>query len=307
MSLLVAIANRNTDKLQSMLKQQLGEQQVQVWPDIEDAAAIDMVLGWQVPAEVFSALPNLKAVSSFGAGVDGLNLDAIADHVSVTRIVDNELAADMAEYVLTQVLLHKSHMPRYWRQQSSKQWRAKRVRAHNRVGLLGYGQLGSAIAQRLAANGFTIKAWSNSEKPDTATVTHFCGDSGLNEMLAHVDYLVCVLPLTAKTRNIIDAELLAKLPAHAVLINVGRGEHVCESALQTALSKHTLGGATLDVFRQEPLPEESPLWHQENLILTPHCSALSRIETVVEQVVDNYQRLQSGQTLKHLISRERAY
>ncbi|MEM0516253.1 glyoxylate/hydroxypyruvate reductase A [Pseudoalteromonas sp. YIC-827] len=307
MSLLLAIPNRNIERLEAQLQAQLGVDKVQVWPNIVDVEGVDMVLGWQVPEELWSQLPNVRAVMSFGAGVDGLNLAAIPAHLPVGRIVDPELAADMAEYVLTQVLLHKTNMPRYMSQQMQQVWRPKRVRSHNRVGLLGFGQLGQAIAGRLNANGFKVMAYSNGAKTDTNEVQHFHGEQGLDAMLAQSDYLVCILPLTEQTRGIINADLLAKLPEHAVVINVGRGAHVVEEDLQAALQAQLIGGASLDVFNQEPLPAEQMFWQTPNLIVTPHCSALSRIETVVEQVVANYQRLQQGEALLHCIDRQRQY
>ncbi|WP_105213070.1 MULTISPECIES: 2-hydroxyacid dehydrogenase [unclassified Pseudoalteromonas] len=307
MSLLLAIPNRNIERLEAQLQAQLGADKVQVWPNIVDAEGVDMVLGWQVPEELWSQLPNVRAVMSFGAGVDGLNLAAIPAHLPVGRIVDPELAADMAEYVLTQVLLHKTNMPRYMHQQEQQVWRPKRVRSHNRVGLLGFGQLGQAIAKRLSANGCSVMAYSNGAKTDSDEVQHFHGELGLNTMLAQSDYLVCILPLTEQTRGIINADLLAKLPDHAVVINVGRGAHVVEEDLLAALQAQQLGGASLDVFNQEPLPAEHMFWQTPNLIVTPHCSALSRIDTVVEQVVTNYQRLQRGEALLHCIDRQRQY
>ncbi|WP_105255260.1 2-hydroxyacid dehydrogenase [Pseudoalteromonas sp. T1lg75] len=307
MGLLIAIPNRNTERLEAQLVAQLGADKVQVWPDIRDADSIDMVLGWQVPEQLWSQLPNVRAVMSFGAGVDGLNLAAIPGQLPVSRIVDPELATDMAEYVLTQVLLHKTNMPRYMRQQAQQEWRPKRVHSHNKVGLLGFGQLGQAIARRLNANGFSVLAYSNSAKTDSDDVQHFQGAQGLQAMVTQSDYLICILPLTSQTKGIINADLLAQLPEHAVVINVGRGAHVVEEDLLAALQMQQIGGASLDVFNQEPLPPAHPFWQTPNLIVTPHCSALSRIDTVVEQVVANYQRLERGDALLHCIDRKRQY
>ncbi|MFY8273095.1 2-hydroxyacid dehydrogenase [Pseudoalteromonas sp. SSDWG2] len=307
MSLLVAIPNRNIDKLLTQLKRHLGEDLVQQWPDVTDPDSVTMVLGWQVPADLWQSVPNVQAVASFGAGVDGLNLAAVPQHLPVTRVVDPNLATDMAEYVLSQILLHKTNMPRYTRQQQQSLWQPKRVQPHNRVGLLGFGQLGQAIAKRLHANGFEIMAWSNSQKQDADAVHHFYGESGLHEMVARTDYLVCVLPLTQQTTQIIDAQLLALLPSHAVVINVGRGQHLDEQALIEAIKEQRIGGASLDVFTHEPLPTEHEFWHNPHIIVTPHCSALTSVDTVVNQVVDNYNRLQQGSPLEHCIDRDKNY
>ena len=307
MSLLVAIPNRNIERLVSELEQRLGAGLVQQWPNVTDAHAVDMVLGWQVPAELWSMLPNVQAVSSFGAGVDGLNLGAIPKHLPISRIVDPNLAADMAEYVLGQVLFHKLNMPRYVAQQRQQVWRPKRVKGVKKVGLLGYGQLGKAIAQRLVENHFEVMAWSHSVKADAHGVTHYSAQSGLAQMLPRCDYLVCVLPLTAQTTHIINTSLLQQLPNHCVLINVGRGQHIDDQALVDALENAQLAGASLDVFSEEPLAQQHPFWGLDNVVVTPHCSALSDINTVVEQVVENYRRLQNKQTLLHCINRDKQY
>ncbi len=307
MSLLVAIPNRNIDKLIAKLREQLGPEHVQQWPNMSDAQAVTMVLGWQVPSELWQQVPNVKAVSSFGAGVDGLNLNAIPAHLPVARIVDSGLASDMAEYVLGQVLFHKLNMPRYVSQQQQQQWRPKRVKPYVKVGLLGFGQLGRAIAKRLVANDFAVCAWSNSSKENADGVEHYSGEVGLQAMLAQSDYLVNVLPLTEQTNKIINKELLAQLPNHSVVINVGRGQHIDENALATALRNEEIAGASLDVFAQEPLPSEHPFWHEPNLIVTPHCSALSQIDAVVDQVVENYHRLCTHKPLLHTIDRDKQY
>lgn len=306
MSLLVAIQNRNVDKLVGGLKERLGAEQVKCYEQGISLDDVNMVLGWNVPTGLYAKLPNLKAVSSFGAGVDGVNLQEIPSQLQVARIVDNELASDMAEYVLTQVLLHKTNMPRYIQAQQEQLWRPKRVKSGVHVALLGYGQLGKAIATKLTAAGFKVSAWSNSEKHD-AEVTHFHGEQGLAELLPQADYLVCVLPLTQHTHQIINAQLLAQLPEHAVVINVGRGQHLDEAALIQAIEQQKLAGASLDVMTQEPLAADSVLWQLPNVIITPHCSALSRLETVVEQVATNYQLLQQGKQLVHCIDRTRDY
>ncbi|MEO2278963.1 2-hydroxyacid dehydrogenase [Pseudoalteromonas pernae] len=307
MSLLVAIPNRNIDKLVAKLHEQLGSEHVQIWPDISRPEDVTMVLGWQVPAELWQQLPNVQAVSSFGAGVDGLNLNAIPAHLPVARIVDNGLATDMAEYVLGHVLFHKLNMPRYVSQQQHQQWRPKRVKPYNQVGMLGFGQLGQAIAKRLVANDFAVCAWSNSAKNNTDGIVHYYGEDALEAMLKQCDYLVNVLPLTEQTHKIIDKELLKHLPNHCVLINVGRGQHVDEDALVEALNSGELAGASLDVFIEEPLRQSHPFWSTQNVIVTPHCSALSQIDAVVAQVVENYQRLCAGKTLLHRIDREKQY
>ena len=126
-------------------------------------------------------------------------------------------------------------------------------------------------------------------------------------MLVNTDYLICLLPLTSNTKGIINQQLLKQLPEHAVLINVARGEHVVEADLLDALNNARLRAATLDVFASEPLPSEHPYWQHPNITLTPHCAALSDLDSVVEQIADNILRLKARQPLINCINKQQGY
>ncbi|WP_065978566.1 2-hydroxyacid dehydrogenase [Pseudoalteromonas lipolytica] len=306
MILLVAITGRDCSQLIERLRTLLPEVEVQLWSECTDYSAVEFVLAWNAPADLWAKLPNLKAVSSFGAGVDSIDLTTIAPSVPVVRIVDEALASDMAEYVLTHVLAQKLRLKEYFLKQSQGAWKPKRAYAHQHVGILGYGELGKACAKRLVANGFTVSAWSNSEKQEQQ-VTCYHTENGLNTMLKQVDYLVCLLPLNQHTTGIIDAALLSKLQNHAVLINVARGKHVVDADLLAALDNNSLRGATLDVFAEEPLPEGHPFWSHDKITLTPHCAALSDINTVTEQIAGNVKRLLNGEWLVNLVDRTKGY
>ena len=126
-------------------------------------------------------------------------------------------------------------------------------------------------------------------------------------MLPEVDYLVCLLPLTQATTGIINHSMLAKLPSHAVVINVARGPHVVEQDLLNALNNDRLRAATLDVFDQEPLPQNHPYWENPKITLTPHCAALSDLNSVIDQIVDNIECLKEGLALNNSINRTKGY
>ena len=125
--------------------------------------------------------------------------------------------------------------------------------------------------------------------------------------LSDLDYLVCLLPLTADTRGILNAEVFAALPDHSVIINVARGAHLDEAALLRALEQGCLGGAVLDVFAEEPLPEQSPLWCHPKVTITPHVAALTSLSTATDQIVMNYERMKQQQTLRHVIDKSAGY
>jgi glyoxylate/hydroxypyruvate reductase A len=306
MSVLVAITGRDNTKLIAKMQSQLPNIQIEQLDDCQDFASVEFVLAWNAPASLWLKLVNLKAVSSFGAGVDSIDLSLLPAHVEVVRIVDKQLANDMAEYVLTHVLAQKLRLKEYFLKQQQSEWKPKRAYRHDRVSILGFGELGQACAYRLANNGFKVNAWNRSPKTSTlATLYH--GDEGLTEMLAHTDYLICLLPLTSNTKGIINQQLLKQLPEHAVLINVARGEHVVEADLLDALNNARLRAATLDVFACEPLPSEHPYWQHPNITLTPHCAALSDLDSVVEQIADNILRLKARQPLINCINKQQGY
>ncbi|TGV21046.1 glyoxylate/hydroxypyruvate reductase A [Pseudoalteromonas sp. MEBiC 03607] len=306
MILLVAITGRDCSQLITKLQALLPEVKVQLWSECTDYEAVEFVLAWNAPADLWPKLVNLKAVSSFGAGVDSIDLTKIAAHVPVVRIVDDNLANDMAEYVLTHVLAHKLRLKEYYLKQSAGSWKPKRAYSQQHVGILGYGELGKACAKRLLANGFKVSAWSNSEKHDSEVDTYYT-QHGLDDMLGQIDYLVCLLPLSQHTQGIINKSLISKLQSHTVLINVARGKHVVDEDLLEALDNEQLRGATLDVLSEEPLPNTHPYWSHDKVTLTPHCAALSDIESVTLQISDNVKRLIEGKNLMNQIDRTKGY
>lgn len=306
MHLLIAISNRDCSKLIKALEAKLPGVIISQWPECNHLAEIECVVAWQAPKHMWSQLPNLKMVSSFGAGVDSIDLDLLANDIVVTRIVDEFLANDMAEYVLTHVLAHKLRLKQYYTKQQTVLWQPKRVHSYNHVVFLGFGQLGQHCAKRLLDNHFTVSAFSQSPKqvPD---VTCVHTQQGLEKLLPQADYLVCLLPLTAQTKGIIDKTLLAQLPEHAVVINVARGQHVVDEDLLWALEHNVIRAATLDVFDQEPLPKEHPFWCHDAITVTPHCAALSSIDSVAQQIADNVNRLSQGLELNHQVDRTKGY
>jgi glyoxylate/hydroxypyruvate reductase A len=306
MSVLVAITGRDNTKLIEQLQARLPSTQIQQWPDCNNLESIDFVLAWKAPQDMWAKLPNLKAVSSFGAGVDSIDLSLLGDNIDVVRIVDEKLAQDMAEYVLTHVLAQKLRLKEYFIKQTQQQWKPKRAYEQNKVGILGFGELGKACAKQLIANNFNVNAWAHTHKTSN-TVNLFYGEQGLQKMLSNIDYLICLLPLTKKTKGIINKSTISMLPNHAVIINVARGEHVIEADLLNALEENSLRAAVIDVFEHEPLGKEHPYWQHDKITLTPHCAALSDINSVTAQIAENVERLQRGITLNNRIDRTKGY
>ncbi|MGO2010666.1 MAG: 2-hydroxyacid dehydrogenase [Pseudoalteromonas sp.] len=306
MTVLVAITGRDCSKLMTELAQLLPSTTISQWPECENLTKIEFVLAWNAPTGMWAQLPNLKAVSSFGAGVDSIDLSLLPAHVEVVRIVGTKLAEDMAEYVLTHVLANKLRLQEYFHKQKAKLWQAKRAYAHKHVCILGLGELGQACAQRLIANNFTVSGYSKTPK-QLEEVNSVTTQTELYALLPSVDYLVCLLPLTTHTKGFINKQLLSYLPANSVIINVARGEHIIEEDLLCALEDGKLRGATLDVFASEPIGSEHPYWHHPQITITPHCAAFSDVSTVTGQVAENVNRLHSGLLLKNTVDRSKGY
>ncbi len=288
--------------------------EIEVWPSGApapegDPASIDYALVWKPPLGVLKSLPNLKAIFSLGAGIDHIFRDPeLPEGVPVVRMVERGLTAGMTEYVVMQVLYHHRRMLDYRAQQRNRVWNELPFVASwdRRVGILGLGQLGSDAAAKLAGLGLDVAGWSRSPK-DIPGVTSYSGAAGLEEFLARTEILVCLLPLTEETRGILGAETFAKLPKGASVINVGRGEHLVEADLLAALESGQVDSATLDVFAEEPLPESSPFWDHERVIVTPHVASITVPDTAAEAVAANIARIERGEAPANAVDRAKGY
>lgn len=291
------------------LKRHLEGREIRLWPDLGEVQDIEYALVWDPPPGLLASLPNLKAIFSVGAGVDHIAADPERPkHLPVIRMVEEGLTAGMTEYVVMQVLYHHRDMLAYRHQAAEKIWREiPAVPAHQRrIGILGLGVLGQDAARMLVRFGFDVAGWSRTPK-EIEGVTCFHGPEGLDQMLARTDILVCLLPLTPATRGILNGELFAKLPRGACLINVGRGGHQVERDLLEALDSAQLREATLDVFEEEPLPADSPLWSHPQVIVTPHIASMTMPETAAKAVGENIKRMEAGLPPLNVVDFERGY
>lgn len=306
MAMLINIPGRPLDKLISKLSEYINPDELYVWPNVTDKNAVNFALVWKHQAGSLTDFPSLQGISSFGAGVDSIISDSQLPDVPLARIVDPDLANNMANFVYTMIQHHKLRLPQFSQQQSDAIWKPKSPRRNKHVGILGLGQLGQATAKLLVQQGFTVSGWSVSEK-HLANVTSYKGEEGLTTLLTQSDYLVCLLPLTEHTTHILNQDNLSQLPKGAVVINVARGEHLDDDALITLLNNGHIDAAYLDVFKQEPLPKDHVFWQQKGVFITPHVSAVTNVETAVSQIVENYQRVNSKKQMINCIDRKSGY
>jgi glyoxylate/hydroxypyruvate reductase A len=279
-----------------------------------DRAAVRYAIAWLPPRGLLAQLPKLEAIFSLGAGVDHILSDPNLPDVPIARIVDSDLTARMSEWVVLHCLMHLRQARRYERQQCERTWDDdddQPVAAELRAGILGFGELGRDAAGKLAALGFKVAAWSASAKTAPG-IACFDGAAGLDAMAARSDILVCLLPLTAATRGILNAALFAKLPRNGrlggpILLNAGRGGLQVEADILAALESGALKGASLDVFETEPLPKDSPLWGRPTVFVTPHNAAISRPDSIARAIAEQIQAHERGEPLRHVVDRGRGY
>jgi phosphoglycerate dehydrogenase-like enzyme len=216
-----------------------------------------------------------------------------------------------AEYVLGLILALAKDFPRIWEHQQHHEWRPHQSGTiTGRTALVwGTGPIGRAIARLLRAVGMRVCGagrTARSDDPDFGTVH---GADTLRPALAEADYVVLAAPLTPDTRGMVDAPVLAAMKPGARLINVGRGALVDEKALVDHLAAGRLAGAALDVFDQEPLPAESPLWDMPGVIVSPHMAGetMGEREALIELFLDNLTRRAEGLPLRNVVDKRRGY
>ena len=309
MSIAMLCPDREVSDWLQAFQRQAPELIVEVWPQIRQPEQVEYALCWNQPPGILRRFPNLKCISSLGAGVNHLLQDAdLPEEFPLVRLVDNNLRQSMAEYVMHGTLEHCRRFAAYRCQQHQREWSVLQVPASGdvSVGIMGGGELGGYVAEKLAVFGFNVSIWSRSAKA-LPNVSSYVGQAQLAEFLGRAEVLVCLLPLTTQTENILNGETFALLPRGAYLINVARGGHLVEEEFLAALDDGKLSGALLDVFRDEPLSHDHPFWQHEKIRLTPHIASLTNPESAVAQVVENYRRLQRGEKLLHLVDRQRGY
>ncbi len=259
------------------------------------------------PVSDFTPFVRLRAVLSLWAGVE-----AIIDNPTLTaplcRMVDAGLSRGMAEWVAGHVLRYHLGLDTYLSGQDGI-WRngvVPPLAPDRRVGLLGLGEIGRAVAATLAGLGFDVQGWSRNPRELPGATAH-SGEAGLEEVLRGAEILVTLLPATPQTENILNARTLALLPAGARLINPGRGSLIDDEALLAALDSGQLAHATLDVFREEPLPPGHPFWAHPRITVTPHVASETRPETAAEAIARNIRRGEDGLPFLHLVDRTSGY
>ena len=282
--------------------------EIRRWPDVGDPEDIEHLLTGFLDLAELPALPNLRLVMPMFAGFDHLLAHPDMPDVPIVRTGPPEGDPAMTEYAVLHVLRHHRHMPDYLAQQRRREWNVipQKLSREQRIGFMGFGVLAQPPARVLHGLGFDVAAWTRRPREDS-DIEIFHGAAARDAFLARTDILVCLLPLTAETEGILNAELFARMPEGAAVINLGRGAHLVDGDLITALDSGQLAGATLDATKPEPLPEDSPLWLHERVTIMPHTARRVRADVIAPQVVEIIRRDGAGEPQLWAVDRSTGY
>ncbi len=297
---------------QTHLQAALPQERILTALSAAQRSEVDVAVVANPPAGSLQGLPGLRLIQSLWAGVDRLMLDStLPPDVPVARMVDPHMNDAMAQTALWAVLsLHRGFFD-YARQQAEACWlplpqrRADEVR----VSVLGLGQMGGTVARALRAAGYAVTGWRLGAEPPASPmpVPSCSGLAALPGLLAQTDVLINLLPLTPATTGLLNAELFARLPQGASVVNLARGAHLVEADLLAALSSGHISRAVLDVFATEPLPPAHAFWRHPKVTVLPHAAAATDPRSAAAVVAANVQALRAGRPLAHLVSRSAGY
>ena len=243
--------------------------EVCTWDELEDPSKVEMAVVWAHRKELFNHLPNLKLVASLGAGVDHIVKDPLLpEGVEVSKVISDHLSGPMSNFCIGAVMYFHRQFDKYLEDKKNRRWDQQfNPEVSVRIGILGLGVLGTDLATKLNYLGFEVHGLSRSKR-EISGITTYTEDQ-LDEFLGTVNLLICMLPATPETKEILSAPLFDKMPDGSYLINVGRGHQQKDEDILHALDSGKLNGAFLDVFPTEPPAPDSPMWDHPKVFMTP--------------------------------------
>jgi len=309
MSLLICLPDSFQPQLLSKaLKSIDPELHIEIGPEnVKNHSAVEFAVDWENPEGHLLNYPNLKAISSYGHGVDSLLSDTNLPHgIPIVRLKDETMADSMSEYLLAVVLLQRRQFLEYSKNPEFSEWGTSIYHPGNQIGILGLGYLGQASAKMFLKMGFNVAGWSRRMKQIDG-INCFSNTEGLTKILTQTDYLINLLPNTSVTQDLLNYQTLSTLKRGAYVINVGRGQTLVDEDLIALLNIGHLSGACLDVFRTEPLPADHPFRNHNKILITPHNSSTTQAESAAKQIIENYRRATSGKKLLNLVDMKHGY
>ncbi|MDP2481529.1 MAG: D-2-hydroxyacid dehydrogenase [Candidatus Palauibacterales bacterium] len=285
---------------------------------LEEIRDAEVYAGFGIPRRAFQEARDLRWVHSGASGVGASLFEEMVESDVVLTNSAGLHAEPLAEHALALMLHFSRGLDVAAAGKARREWRHGELAgsdsplvelAGRTLGVVGYGGIGSAVGRRGAALGMRVVAVRRTSTEAPPEVERAWDTRGLPELLGQAHYVVLTLPETDETRGLLGESLLGRLRPDAVLINLSRGGIVEETALARALASGRLRGAGLDVFEQEPLPSDSPLWDLENVVVTPHAGAVSPRywERETALLLDNLRRYLDGRALVNVVDKQRGY
>jgi glyoxylate/hydroxypyruvate reductase A len=260
---------------------------IQVWPNITKPESVELAVLWQQPPGLLPQFTNLKAVTSFGAGIDFILIDpGLPKNIPVLRIVTKDLKEQMSQYVLAHILNDYRNLNLYKQQQKQNNWQVHELPKQTTIGFLGLGEIGHFVANQCQNLGFDVIAYTQQSSYNDISCFH--AEDGFKKVLQNSDYVVCLLPLTVETIGILDYEMFSYCQNKPMFIQAGRGQQLVEGDLLQALDEGLIKQVVLDVFNTEPLPEKHVFWGRRDISITPHNAARSDIEQTAKEILCHY-------------------
>lgn len=275
----------------------------------------EVILGWDFRVgalrSVWQQATELRWIQWTGAGVDAILFPELQQSDVVLTNAAGVFDKPMAEFVLATILAFAKHVPQNARLQSTHTWQHRLTEAveNKRVLVVGAGSIGTCIGQLLKAVGMRVTGLSRGGRTDDPVFGTVYPLASLHDELGKADYVVLVPALTPETRGMFGTEQFAAMKPNARFLNLGRGALVDEDAMLTALQQGIIAGAGLDVFSTEPLPQDSPFWDLEQVIISPHMSGdLEESGAQLSELfIDNFRRYRAGKPLRNVVDKQRGY
>lgn len=307
MELIIDSTTKDLTPWLKAFKEALPDIKVMTWDEVQNPDRIEVAILWNHRPEFFKVMKNVRLVCSLGAGVDHILKDPLLpQNMPITRIVSDELSGPMSMFCVGAVIYFERKFDYYRSLQNQKKWDQEfDPERHLHVGVMGLGELGQDLANKLVMLGFQVSGWSKTKK-QLSGVQSFQSDE-LDQFLSTIDLLICMLPATDETKGILNKVTFGKMKRGSFLINVARGQHQVNEDILDALDSGQMEGAFLDVFPVEPLPKENRLWNHPKVIVTPHIAVVTKLEAAVPQIKKNIENLQQGNLLINTVDRYKGY
>ena len=318
----VLVLSDPTEPQLAMLEQLPEETSLAVGNSLEafenTASQADVIFNWSLSGavlrDVFRMCPHVRWVHNRSAGLDNILFPEIVSSPVPLTNGSGVFSPSLGEFALAAILYFAKDLRRMIRNQEAGRWEQFDITEviGQTVGIVGYGDIGRAVATRVKAMGMRVLAVKRHGAPIynvDPLVAHVYTPDRLHEMLPQCDYVVVAAPLTAETKSMIDAAAIAAMKPDAVIVNVGRGPVVDEQALIDALSARRIKGAALDVFDREPLPDGHPFYGLTNVLLSPHCADHTPdwLERAMQFFIDQFARYAKGEPLMNVVDKHLGY